>query len=58
MFWSVEGGYKLTDGLSLGSSASTSTPIPSRRVPQRGTAEFGERSDQGDTLFVKATAVF
>lgn len=27
-------------------------------VYQRGTAEFGERSDQGHTLFVKATAVF
>lgn len=25
---------------------------------QRGTAPFGERSDQGHTLFVKATAVF
>ncbi len=25
---------------------------------QRGTAEFGQRSDQGNTLFVKATAVF
>ena len=25
---------------------------------QRGTAEFGARSEQGDTLFVKATAVF
>jgi len=25
---------------------------------QRGTAAFGERSDQGNTLFVKATAVF
>ena len=25
---------------------------------QRGTAEFGERSDQGDTLFLKGTAVF
>ncbi|GMR13181.1 MAG: hypothetical protein BMS9Abin29_1383 [Gemmatimonadota bacterium] len=25
---------------------------------QRGTAGFGERSDQGNTLFVKATAVF
>lgn len=25
---------------------------------QRGTAEFGERSGQGNTLFVKATAVF
>ena len=24
---------------------------------QRGTAEFGERSDQGDTLFVKLTTV-
>ena len=25
---------------------------------QRGTAEFGERSDQGDTLFLKVTTVF
>ena len=25
---------------------------------QRGTAEFGRRSDQGNTLFVKATTVF
>jgi hypothetical protein len=25
---------------------------------QRGTAEFGERSDQGNTLFLKATTVF
>lgn len=27
-------------------------------VYQRGTAEFGQRSDQGHTLFVKTTAVF
>lgn len=27
-------------------------------VYQRGTAEFGERSEQGNTLFLKATAVF
>jgi len=27
-------------------------------VYQRGTAEFGERSQQGNTLFLKATAVF
>ncbi|MEE9183225.1 MAG: hypothetical protein V3U39_01965, partial [Acidimicrobiia bacterium] len=27
-------------------------------VYQRGTAEFGERSDQGNTLFLKATVVF
>lgn len=27
-------------------------------VYQRGTAEFGQRSDQGHTLFVKATTVF
>ncbi len=27
-------------------------------VYQRGTAEFGRRSDQGHTLFVKATTVF
>ena len=27
-------------------------------VYQRGTAEFGERSDQGNTLFLKATTVF
>ncbi len=25
---------------------------------QRGTAEFGERSDQGNTLFTKITTVF
>ena len=25
---------------------------------QRGTAEFGERSDQGNTFFIKATTVF
>jgi hypothetical protein len=25
---------------------------------QRGTAEFGQRSDQGSTLFVKVTTVF
>ncbi len=25
---------------------------------QRGTAEFGQRSEQGNTLFLKATAVF
>ena len=25
---------------------------------QRGTAEFGERSDQGNTFFLKATTVF
>jgi hypothetical protein len=27
-------------------------------VYQRGTAEFGQRSDQGHTLFMKATTVF
>jgi hypothetical protein len=27
-------------------------------VYQRGTAEFGQRSNQGNTLFVKATTVF
>ncbi len=27
-------------------------------VFQRGTAEFGERSEQGNTLFLKATTVF
>jgi hypothetical protein len=27
-------------------------------VYQRGTAEFGQRSEQGNTLFVKATTVF
>ena len=25
---------------------------------QRGTAEFGQRSEQGNTLFIKATYVF
>ncbi|MFB3070340.1 MAG: hypothetical protein ACE1ZF_06590 [Gemmatimonadales bacterium] len=25
---------------------------------QRGTAEFGQRSEQGNTLFLKATGVF
>ena len=27
-------------------------------VYQRGTAEFGERSEQGNTFFLKATVVF
>jgi hypothetical protein len=28
------------------------------RPAQRGTAAFGQRSTQGDTLFLKATTVF
>ncbi len=109
--WSAQGGYKLTDGLSveyelqrlelnpdpdkestwihvvrasqfftpdlfLRAFLQTNSVIDRRNVQavfvyrylppfgtlqlayQRGTAEFGERSDQGDTLFVKATAVF
>jgi hypothetical protein len=29
-----------------------------RAACQRGTAPFGQRSDQGNTLFLKATTVF